>query len=414
MKRKLRVRLPGHQVGTLEQELDGRVHWYPEAAWERAGQRPRLGVDFLREPGPRRSERGLLPWFENLLPEEGGELRRRLCALFDLREGQSFLLLKALGTDLPGAVELIGDEDKDEQLSTTLSVDNDAAHPEMAGHFSSLAGMQLKFTMSMLNERLSLPAQSGAEQWIVKLPGEQYTDLPKVEAVTMSWARAAGFNVPDHRVVNVDQLTGLPSSWIGDLTEVFAVRRFDRRADGSKVHQEDFCQALGLPPRHRFGETNPRISFDGILRFVVDVSGEGQGREFARRLGFMLACGNDDAHLKNWSFIWGEGSHPTLSPCYDLVSTVAWPRLGWSERRGPTLALRLGGARHFAEVGEAVLKAFSKRSQQTWAGEEVTNGVLRAKTSWPQVCADAPSAMHTALSTHWQRVPLLKALGMGE
>jgi len=96
------------------------------------------------------------------------------------------------------------------------------------------------------------------------------------------------------------------------------------------------------------------------------------------------------------------------------LSTVAWPRLGWSERRGPTLALRLGGARHFAEVGEAVLKAFSKRSQQTWAGEEVTNGVLRAKTSWPQVCADAPSAMHTALSTHWQRVPLLKALGLGE
>lgn len=410
MTRALRVTLPGREVGALQRQDDGRVSWEPEAVWEQDGQHPRLGVTFLREPGRRLSPRGLPPWFENLLPEEGGELRRRLCALHGLREGQSFALLTALGRDLPGGVEIFDEEGEPLSVSSTLD-ENTPDEGIRTTHFSSLAGMQMKFTMSMLNERLSLPAKSGTEQWIVKLPGEAYSDLPEVENCTMSWARQAGLSVPDHHVVNVESLTGLPSSWVGGIARAFAVRRFDRRKDGTKIHQEDLCQALDLAPRDRYGDTNPRVSFDGVLRFVVDVCGEAQGRELARRLGFMIASGNDDMHLKNWSFIWGEASLPTLAPCYDLVSTVTWERFGWSDHQAPTLALPMGGCRDFARLDDSALRTFGERSGQAWAQQEVLDAIGAARAAWSAAKESAPEAMQRAIETHFRRVPLLAGTG---
>lgn len=408
--RRLEAKLPGHHVGSLEQSDDGRARWLPRESWEHIGQRPRLGITFLREPGPRLSKHGLLPWFENLLPERGGELRRRLCALHALKEGNSFGLLEALGRDLPGAVELIGGESELEPPSRPDTLGEDAQSPIALDHFSSLAGMQLKFTMSMLNQRLSLPAKQGDEQWIVKLPSDKFPDLPRVEATTMSWARASGFEVPDHRVVALEQLSGVPFEWLDNVSEAFAVRRFDRRSDGSKIHQEDLCQVLDLPPSNKYGDTNPRISFDALVRLVVDVAGEMQGREFARRLGFMVASGNDDAHLKNWSLLWGERTSPSLTPCYDLVATGSWEKFGWSDRNVPNLALALGKVRRFDRLDRAALSAFAATSHQNWAGEELEAGLLAARAAWKHMREEAPSNMQSAVETHWERVPLLREI----
>jgi serine/threonine-protein kinase HipA len=201
--------------------------------------------------------------------------------------------------------------------------------------------------------------------------------------------------------------------WMDKVSHAFAVRRFDRRSDGSKIHQEDLCQAFELPPEQRYGDTNPRISFDGVVRFVVDVCGESHGREFARRLGFMVASGNNDAHLKNWSLLWGERTSPSLSPCYDLVATIAWPKFGWSDRSGPSLALSLGKVLSFEHLDEKALAAFVSASEQTWAGDELRSGIVAAKSAWVQIGEDAPPSMRVAVETHWQRVPLLRELGLG-
>ncbi len=102
------VSLSGHAVGDLIQTRDGLVQWVPDAHWDE-NQVPRLGLDFLRERGPRAHASELPAWFENLLPERDSSLRRRLAALHGLREGQSYDLLRALGRDLIGAVEVGGD-----------------------------------------------------------------------------------------------------------------------------------------------------------------------------------------------------------------------------------------------------------------------------------------------------------------
>jgi serine/threonine-protein kinase HipA len=341
-----------------------------------------------------------------------------LCTAHGLRDGQSFALLGALGRDLTGAVEMASN------LAPVGETGED--HPDPAGaqpaslqliqRLSSLAGMQLKFSMSMVKERLALPARSAGGQWIVKLPGTEYPELPAVEQATMTWAQRAGFDVPQHFVVEVERLIGIPVGWIEeDATHAFAVKRFDREDDGSKLHQEDLCQALDLPPTNKYGDMAPHMSLDGALRFVTDVCGEANGREMARRIGFSIASGNGDAHLKNWSLLWGNKTRPTLAPCYDLVATISWAhRLGWEnpERpEGPSLALRIGGEHRFARFDDIALAAHVKNSGQSWASEELMAGIIRAKDTWRDVEHDAPPAMRAALDTHWNCVPVLRRLG---
>lgn len=423
----LSVRLPGRHVGELVQSREGLTRWLPDRAWEAEGQHPRLGTDFLRNPGPRQRGTGLLPWFENLLPEPGSELRRRLCAAHGLRDGQSFALLGALGRDLTGAVEVVSDAAPEGDAGEAHLGDAGEAHLgaaedavptslKLIQQLSSLAGMQLKFSMSMVKERLTLPARSAGSQWIVKLPGTEYAELPAIEHATMTWAQRAGFDVPPHFVVEVDRLIGIPAGWIDEgATHAFAVKRFDREDDGSKLHQEDLCQALDLPPINKYGDLAPHVSLDGALRFVTDVCGEPSGREMARRIGFTIASGNGDAHLKNWSLLWGNKTRPTLTPCYDLVATISWARrLGWENPErpgGPLLALRIGGEHCFALLDDRMLAAHVKKSGQSWAREELMAGIIRARDAWRHVEPNAPQVMRAALDTHWQRVPVLRHLG---
>jgi len=255
-RKSLSVGLPGRQVGELSQTSDGLTKWIPERAWEAEGQHPRLGLDFLRNPGPKQQGTGVPPWFENLLPEPGSELRRRLCAAHGLRDGQSFALLGALGRDLTGAVEMASSVALEGEPGEDHLGDAYDAQPgslQVIQRLSSLAGMQLKCSMSMVKERLTLPARSAGGQWIVKLPGTEYAELPAVEKATMTWARHAGFDVPQHFIVEVERLIGIPAGWIEeDATHAFAVKRFDREDDGSKLHQEDLCQALNLPPINKW------------------------------------------------------------------------------------------------------------------------------------------------------------------
>ena len=183
----LRVSLPGLTVGALNRNRHGLTTWTPQTEWERLGQHPRLGVAFLRKPGTRVEGTGLPAWFENLLPEADSALRQRLCAAHGVKERDAFNLLRAIGRDLSGAVEVHANEMTDAAPSEQQTLDAhkpDFPSPE-ALRFS-LAGMQLKLSMSMASERLVLPATGSAGQWIVKLPGHGYPELPDVERWTMS------------------------------------------------------------------------------------------------------------------------------------------------------------------------------------------------------------------------------------
>lgn len=412
----LEVWLPTGLVGTLRRSPQGLVRWAPDPAWLAQGQSPRLGLGFLADPGPRVAGTGLPAWFENLLPEVGSALRARLARIHGIRPTDSFGLLGALGPDLPGAVTVVPQgalasaPGRDPGDGQPIPSHGAAEAPRLR---FSLAGMQLKLSMTAAGERLAVPARDQLGAWIVKLPGRGYAALPQVEHATMRWAAAAGHPVPQTRVVPVSALDGLPAGWVESGGDAFAIERFDRRADGTRVHHEDLCQALELLPDHKYGDDpHQAIGYDGLVRLVVDACGEGEGRQLARRVGFVIASGNNDAHLKNWSLCWGAARRPTLSPVYDHVATVSWPAWGWDADRPPTLGLSLGGKRSFAALTGAVLDRFVARSGQAWAADELRRGILDASAAVDALGPSAPEAMRRALTEHWRRVPILREVAV--
>jgi serine/threonine-protein kinase HipA len=420
--RKLTVELPGREVGVLTHESSGQFRWIPDSTWENDGQRPRLGLDFLRTPGKRSARDDLPAWFANLLPEKGSPLRNRLAASFDLKANtHSFQLIEHLGRGLTGAVAVNG-EVKSEGLALAAEIDTKLATATLASfngesplRFSALTGMQLKVTMSMVSERLMLGAKGRGREWIVKFPGKEHPQLAEVEAATMTWAKRAGFEVPRHQVIPLERLDGLPPGWSENPAPVFAVERFDRRDDGSRVHQEDTCQSLGLGPGCKYGEGAGQgdVSYEGLIRLVFDACGEKDAQEVARRIGFMLAYGNDDAHLKNWALVWGDKVQPRLSPCYDLVSTISWPQLyGWETGQGPSLALKLGREKHFRNIDYRALEYGASKEGFSWIRKEVLEGIERSKEAWHAHDFERPERMCKAVEHHWTQVPLLKGLGL--
>lgn len=413
------VHLPGCRVGELYRNSRGAIVFEPDLDWLKSGQRPRLGVCFLRDSTPRTFSAGPLPhWFENLLPEQGSLLRQKLAREYELRENDSFRLLSWLGGDLPGAVEIRrlttdapNEEHSEDGNSHPSSVEEDSEASSSQNRFRfSLAGMQLKFSMSAQGDRFAVPSRhESGEYFIVKLPGHNFPDLADVEAATMKWANLAGLDVPKNFAFNSDKIQRLPANWAITCPRAYAIRRFDRRPDGSRVHHEDFCQALEESPDNKYGEQRRQYSYEKLLVLVADTCGEEAAVDFANRLGFMIACGNSDAHLKNWSFEWGQMDRPKLSPCYDFVATISWPELmGWKSSGGPELAIKLGQEKNFIRLDGRCLQQFQERSGIAWAREAVMDGIEKAKDAWPSVAEEVPSRMRDAVEFHWATVPLLR------
>jgi serine/threonine-protein kinase HipA len=403
---RLWVELYGEVVGELVRNKGGGTAFYPEQTWVRQGFSPRLGLGWLLRGGngERRSNTYLPEWFENLLPEEGGALRRLLADSAGLRSTSSFTLLARLGVDLPGAVvvrpagELTDDEEQPGELRAPGRL-----------RFS-LAGMQLKFAVSLRDDKVVLPARGEDGHWIVKLATRDIPELAEVEAATLGWARACGFPVPEHRLVPVRRMERLAHLTGSDGDQGLVIRRYDRTEEG-RVHQEDFAQVLELMPSHKYSDSGkPSIGHEGMARLVRDACGEEALLDYLRRIVFVIASGNTDAHLKNWSLMHPRQGRPRLTPLYDQVCVVAWPEMfGWSHPSAPPeLALSLGGSRGLAQLDIA---RFDLLAQRTGMGRpEVRRLVLetleRIYACWPLV--EAPARMREAISEHTRRVPLLR------
>lgn len=402
---RLDVRVSGHLVGFLTRDRYGAIRFTPDEAWLEGNQHPPLGLAFLADPSPRIAGTGLPTWFDNLLPEVGSALRHHICRQRGLRETDAPSMLLALGRDLPGAVEVRGESEPAELPRE---------EPVAPGRLRfSLAGMQLKLSMLLEGDKFVLPARGETGRWIVKIAGERLPDLPQVEHCTMSWAAASGLSVPRHHVLGIETLQGVPSELIGTPKLAFAVERFDRAADGSRVHQEDFAQALEIDAQAKYADKGPRrTSYDALARLVKDACGPQAQAEFIDRLAFVIASGNDDAHLKNWSFQWGFDHRPRLSPCYDLVSSISWTDFGWDSPHGPPkLALAFGRSRRFDTLDPERLRIFAQRANAPDGEARMIAALERVRATWATIEAQCPDRMREAVRLHWSKVPVLRDLG---
>ena len=165
--------------------------------------------------------------------------------------------------------------------------------------------MQLKFSALKhegRNAGLTIPAHGVGGEWIVKLPSQRFEGVPENEFAMMTLARAVGIDVPEFQLVDIDAIGGLPDG-IGVLKgQAFAIKRFDRAADGP-VHIEDFAQVFGAWPEDKY----KKASLRNIAYVLWGESDPQSADELVRRIVFNVLIGNADMHLKNWSLIYPDG-----------------------------------------------------------------------------------------------------------
>lgn len=346
------VSLGGYVVAHLFQRGDYTWLDWQEGYWDDP-TRPVLGLHFENQRMAKVSSALRLPtWFSNLLPE--GKLRDWVADDAKTSPDREMMLLRRLGSDLPGAVTV---RPATENVDPRWGPDENAtAYIESAGACTnplkfSLAGVALKFSMLQSGNRLTLPARNEFGNWIVKFPDFVYMRLPENEFATMSLAREVGINIPEIGLSHRDELPDLSSySWPMNQELAYTIRRFDRNGQ-NRIHMEDLAQVKGVYPDAKYDG-----SFTTLAALVYRGRDTQSYLEFVRRLFFSFAVGHGDMHLKNLSLLYPDGRRPVLSPAYDLVCTAPyrWP----SEE---DMGLRLGRSRRFSDVTPYSFEAIARR-----------------------------------------------------
>ncbi|HGG56295.1 MAG TPA: type II toxin-antitoxin system HipA family toxin, partial [Nannocystis exedens] len=408
MMRAVEVLLGGRLIGSLAEDDHERWQFRFSKAYRRLNDRPLLGQFFEDDlRGTYRGKKGALPpYFANLIPETSGELRPLLEAQLEIARGDDITLLERLGRDLPGAVEVRQIAELPHEHAVGLDDGIGPTEPSERDEEwirFSLAGFQLKFSVLLAKEKITLPMHGSRGDWLIKLDSERFPGLCANEHAVMLWAKTAGFTVPEIRLMPSSALLGKLGEYAEPDTYVLAVKRYDREPQG-KIHQEDFAQVANLSPEHKYDQK----TYEWIARIASACVGGSAANEIIRRLVLMIASGNVDAHLKNWSFIYPDGIRAELSPLYDQVATVAWPQL---KRK---LALKFAGVKELSKIGREDFSRLADRAR--FPREEVLAVVNRTlgelAEAWKSVSKSPEWSMSPAhmkaLHEHWQRTPLLR------
>lgn len=330
MTKSLSVWWDGDVVGQLQIDEHGDLAFVYEAGWlaDPAARAISISLQKRAEPFNRRETR---PFFAGLLPDEGQ--REAVARALGVSKGNDFRLLEQLGGDVAGALTLwpegetppaatgLGGAEPLDDAHLVEILDTLPTRPFLAGAEEglrlSLAGAQQKLPVILLNGRVALPAPGQPSTHILKPPIAHLPGTTENEALALRLAWGVG-------------LKAAPVSprRAGDRAYLL-VERYDRdvAADGAvrRLHQEDFCQALGIAPEKKYAsEGGPtfRPCFD-LVRQATAQPAPAVLRLLDAAI-FNVIVGNADAHGKNFSLLYRpEGID--FAPLYDLMCTVAYP-----------------------------------------------------------------------------------------
>ena len=318
-----------------------------------------ISLSMPLEQGPMVAGALTIPWLSNLLPE--GDPLRALSEMTGISSEDVMGLLGAAGGDVAGALRIgeheprgapdyhrIPDDAALEKIITELPVRPFLADEE--GVSMSLAGAQNKLPVFADDAGFAVPVNGMPSTHILKPDNPRLLGSVQNEALCMVLARRIGLPV-------APVTTGVAGS-----RSYLLVTRYDREtmSDGTgtrRIHQEDFCQALGRFPGAKYefngtGRRGPSLAdLFGVVRDHMTA------RDINRLLDaviFNVATGNVDAHAKNYSILLRRGS-AELAPLYDLMSGLAWDGITSNNAQeiGGQRRSRYIYGRHWTRMAEA-------------------------------------------------------------
>ncbi len=268
-------------------------------------------------------------WFEGLLPE--GETRVRAASRFGVQPDDWFGLLAEIGWECAGAVAVQADDRRpaapgyqplaDAEVGERLDALPGRPYDVEGALRMSLGGAQDKLVLAWRDGGWALPLGGAPSTHILKPEPPQWPGLVAAEA----WSLAVAGIVTEAASARAENALG--------SRPVLVVTRFDRHEDAAgsieRVHQEDLCQALGLPPSDKYHEPPFRPQKPSLARLAEVLATRGvrpaqELERLLRQLVVTLAMGNADAHAKNWSLLHDGSGLVALSPMYDVVPTGAF------------------------------------------------------------------------------------------
>ena len=305
-------------------------------------------------------------YFNNLLQEN--DQLNHVIAREGLSRGDIAGLLAHVGADCAGAVSILPEDAPPVKRPGDLEADYDALPdeefrdivdrlakgaplPEGMLDPSPVAGFRDKISLAGLPDgQFGLPKKgTGAPTThILKIPHPEHRHEARDEAFVTLLAHDCGLPVGTCLAQTIDE------------HEILLIQRFDRVICDNKVsriHQEDFAQAAGLPAELKYerrGKEDRRFDAPTIGRIIEATGHPALSRTFFLRLTlFNLLIGNNDNHAKNHALLHRPGEAPELAPFYDLVPVQAVA--GFRE----DLAFRIGTADFPQDIGFDDLIQFS-------------------------------------------------------
>ena len=337
-------------VGTLWRNPVGYIGFRYAAGWLAADgyavsrTLPLTSTDFAAEDGIAHR------FFANLLPEGG--VRDRIVR--DLKiPNTDFDLLRAIGGECAGALSILpverlpSGERNYRPISDTELADLVARRGQIYATWPvderprlSLAGAQDKCPMLVRNGGYFLPQREAPSSHILKFELTDYRHLPAYETFTTHLAGSIGLPVVDIELCTIEK------------RHYALIVRYDRvqnaQGEVQRLHQEDFCQALGYGHDKKYQDSGGP-SFAQCYRLLQDASSDPaiDTQHLLRWQIFNVLAGNSDGHAKNLSLLHLANGETRLAPFYDLVCTRAIERIDYH------LAFDVGGERNPGVITKA-------------------------------------------------------------
>jgi len=342
------------------------LHYDPDWVAADIGRPLSLSLPFNLQNLPIKGEK-VANYFDNLLPDSDA-IRRRVAERFRTGSIDPFELLRVIGRDCIGAVQILdgeevpkgfdhvegvplSEEDIERHLIETVSPHAFGASGDPDADFHiSLAGAQEKTAFLWWDGQWLAPRGATPTSHIFKLPlglmGGRRADFSTSvdnEWLCLRLLKAYGLNVADARIATFGR------------QRVLVVERFDRRTapDGQwlmRLPQEDFCQVEGCSPLRKYeNEGGPGLkALFATLRQSVNAEADMKTLMTAQVLFWLLRA--PDGHAKNFSIHLLPRGRFHLTRLYDVMS--AYPVLGegpnqWSPHDIRSAMALLGKNRHY-------------------------------------------------------------------